>query len=57
MRRHFGTKGPKFFGMAKGIATQSFSIQRPRKGERKTLLVVSGMRIGLGVIQMRALRR
>ncbi|XP_050249071.1 uncharacterized protein LOC126696357 [Quercus robur] len=43
----FGTRGPEFFGTAKEIATQSFYIQRPRKGGRKTLLMVFGMRMGL----------
>ena len=56
-RKPFDTRGPEFFGMGKGIATQSFSIQRPRKEGRKTLSVVFGMRMGTGVRQMRVLRR
>ena len=56
VRKLFGTKDQEFSGMAKGIEIRSSSIQRPYKGERKTLLVASGTKIGIDVIQMRALR-
>ena len=55
VRRLYGIRGKKFFGMVKEIVTQSFFIQRLRRGERKILLVAYGMRMGIGVIQMRAL--
>ena len=57
VRKPVGTKDQDFSGMAKGTEIPSFSIQRPHKGERKTLLVAFGTKMGFGVIQVRALRR
>ena len=57
VRKLFGTKDQEFFGMAKGTEIRSSSIQRPHKGERKTLLVAFGTKMGIGVIQRKALRR
>ena len=57
VRKLFGTKDQEFSGMAKGTEIPSFSIHRPHKGERKILLVACGMKMGFGVIQVRALRQ
>ena len=57
VRRLFGTKDQDFSSMAKGTETLSFSTQRPYKGERKILYMAFGMKMGFGVIQVRALWR
>ena len=49
-------RGQEYYGMAKGIATQSFSIPKLFRGERKIQLVAFGMRMGTDEIQMRALQ-
>ena len=56
VRKLFSTKDQEFSSMAKGIEIRSSSIQRHRKGERKTILAAFGTKMGIGVIQMRALR-
>ena len=40
-----GIRGQEYYGMAKGIATQSFFIPKLLRGERKIQLIAFGMRI------------
>ena len=56
VKKFYGIKVQGYYGMAKGITTQSFSIPKRLKGKRKIQLVAFGIRMGTDVIQMRALQ-
>ena len=56
-KRYYDTKGQGFNGMGKGTAILSFFTQKPLRGERRTRLQDYGMRVGIGVRQVRVLQQ
>ena len=56
-KRSRGTKGQGFNGMGKEIAILSFFTRKPLRGGRRIRLQDYGMRVGIGVRQVRVLQQ